>query len=1098
VKKNNDKSSEKGARSSPSLDLPTTGAEPAACSALTEDGERERERMLERELAAEKEEKNELRLALETKREQHRLAMRQLQAEQAQYAKSAEILRAEKELILQQLQSERLQRIRAEDAMGVERQQREFANKLFDSAQSTHSNLEQQLAIETHRIEELRQELLRTQNRNTLLERELAFLDKSKVEIAAALEVELARHTETMESLREVQQERDDLADSNLVERKRNQQLASDLESVNQQLLETRHQAGSEREAHAAMLRELQAEKSEHTRTRDDLVIERSRKVSLADFLNASDLIIAGKGLLARIFKRFAQSELAQALRDLERSRLFDRSWYETSYPDVVSTNMDPLAHYLLRGAFEGRNPSSEFHTEDYLAANPDVKAAGINPLLHYVRWGRKELRRVKPGPTPTPPVAQDPTREGEQTLVQKYRPVAPAMSFFHDLAQGHTVTSFRSPEVDVIVPVYRGYDDTLACLASVLTSRNSKPYELIVIDDCSPEPDVSNALDQIAALGLITLLRNEQNQGFVGTVNRGMSLHADRDVVLLNSDAMVFNDWLDRICAHAANGKISSVTPFTNNGTICSYPIFCRDNNTELEIPYDTLDRLVASINRGKAVEVPTGVGFCMFISRAALKDVGLFDQETFGKGYGEENDFCMRARKRGWRDVHALDVFVFHSGETSFAQSASESKKKGLAALQAKHPEYDGIVREHLAADPARSARIVIDAARLFARSPSQSILCFTHAMEGGIVRYLQDRTKSLREYDCDVLVATPTAGGQCTARVASLLSDPSVPNLQQLDLVRDVEVIKALLSALNTTKIEVHSTVGWSHRVLEAIRKLSAESGIPYTVMVHDYVPVCPQINLIDGSGHYCGERGIGQCQNCVVTMRSHPRIIHPDLPERSPINIVGWRTAYLKLLKGAQEVCAPSADTATRLNRYFPDLKIVVEPHSENLRHIVHLGFAPRLNGKLRVAVIGAIGPHKGSNVLLSCARDALARDLPLEFVVVGFTDIDDTLRQAGVTITGRYSETEVGDIIRNQKVQLAFLPSVWPETYCYTLSIGVAAGLPTCAFDLGAPAERLRNRADAFLLPVELMTQPGAINDRLLEFDAATHTVVAAQ
>ena len=215
---------------------------------------------------------------------------------------------------------------------------------------------------------------------------------------------------------------------------------------------------------------------------------------------------------------------------------------------------------------------------------------------------------------------------------------------------------------VDIIVPVYRGLQDTRRCIESVLASGCKTAWRLIVINDVSPEPELAEWLRAKAASEpRITLLENEQNLGFVGTVNRGMALSDAHDVLLLNSDAEVAGDWLDRIRAAAyGDQRVATVTPFSNNATICSYPQFCKDN--ELPAGYDTarLDALFARANAGQAVDVPTGVGFCMYIRRAALQAVGLFDEEHFGKGYGEENDFCIRAAQAGWRNLHALDTFV------------------------------------------------------------------------------------------------------------------------------------------------------------------------------------------------------------------------------------------------------------------------------------------------------------------------------------------------------------------------------------------------------------------------------------------------------
>jgi GT2 family glycosyltransferase len=127
---------------------------------------------------------------------------------------------------------------------------------------------------------------------------------------------------------------------------------------------------------------------------------------------------------------------------------------------------------------------------------------------------------------------------------------------------------------IDVIIPVYKGLAQTRRCIDSVLANHQATPVEIVAVDDASPEADIASYLDELAAGKRITLVRNARNLGFVQSVNRGMSLHADRDVVLLNSDTEVANDWLDRLCRSAyAYPEVGTVTPFSNNATICSYP---------------------------------------------------------------------------------------------------------------------------------------------------------------------------------------------------------------------------------------------------------------------------------------------------------------------------------------------------------------------------------------------------------------------------------------------------------------------------------------------------------------------------------------------
>ena len=133
---------------------------------------------------------------------------------------------------------------------------------------------------------------------------------------------------------------------------------------------------------------------------------------------------------------------------------------------------------------------------------------------------------------------------------------------------------------------------------------------------------------------------------------------------------------------------------------------------------------------------------------------------------------------------------------------------------------------------------------------------------------------------------------------------------------------------------------------------------------------------------------------------------------------------------------------------------------------------------------RICVVGAIGIEKGYEMLLACARDAVMRDLKLEFCLVGHSSDDARLLTTGrVLITGRYEEAEAVALISAQGAQLGWLPSLWPETWCYTLTKLWYAGLDVVAFDIGAPADRIRQTGRGWLCPLGL--SPSALNNHLL-------------
>jgi glycosyltransferase involved in cell wall biosynthesis len=136
------------------------------------------------------------------------------------------------------------------------------------------------------------------------------------------------------------------------------------------------------------------------------------------------------------------------------------------------------------------------------------------------------------------------------------------------------------------------------------------------------------------------------------------------------------------------------------------------------------------------------------------------------------------------------------------------------------------------------------------------------------------------------------------------------------------------------------------------------------------------------------------------------------------------------------------------------------------------------------------VIGGIGPAKGYDVLLECARDAARRRLDLTFVVAGTSAADAALLETGrIFITGAYKEGEATKLIWSLGADLAFLPSIWPETWCFALSEAWRAGLYTIVFDLGAQAARIVATGRGAVLPLGLPVP--RINDALLAWRPAT-------
>ncbi len=383
-----------------------------------------------------------------------------------------------------------------------------------------------------------------------------------------------------------------------------------------------------------------------------------------------------------------------------------------------------------------------------------------------------------------------------------------------------------------VIVPVYGHRALTLQCLEQVLATV-PRGVRVIVVDDASPDPDLAADLDKLAARRTIKLLRNARNRGFPASANAGLRAAAGTDAILLNSDALVAEGWVERLRSAAyAAPDIGTATPFSNDATILSYPRLSERNAVPDLAGTRHLAALAHRANAGEVVDIPTAIGFCMYIRGDCLDAVGLFREDVFAQGYGEENDFCLRARHLGWRHVAACGVFVAHVGGQSFGAARFHLLARNLAMLNRLHPGYDALIADYVARDPLAAARRRFDIARWraararFGRhgSPAGSVLLITHDRGGGVQRQVAARIAALRADGLRPIVLSPVRRqSEPTYDGLSRLDDASgeaYPNLC-FALPGDLPAMARFLRAEHVVRAELHHLLGHDHAVMDSVR-------------------------------------------------------------------------------------------------------------------------------------------------------------------------------------------------------------------------------------------------------------------------------------
>jgi len=739
----------------------------------------------------------------------------------------------------------------------------------------------------------------------------------------------------------------------------------------------------------------------------------------------------------------------------------FDAEWYLTKYPELRSVGIDPLTHFALFGAAEGRDPNRFFDSAWYATRYPDVENSGYPPLVHYLTWGVSEAR--------------NPHRRFDAAYYAAMHPEAAANPLLHHIRVGagrgwltekpidindylpSTALPRSCPdgvEVDVVIAVYRGLRETQQCLESVLEDRDRPPGGVIVVEDCSPEPKLVAWLRTLARGGRITLLHNPRNLGFAASVNHGMAAAGAHDVALLNADTEVPHGWLRRLAAQAyAVPRVASVSPFSNNATICGYPSVA-GVSAAFGLDVHAIDAACRAVNVGRSVEVPTTVGFCMYVRRAALNDVGMFDAATFGQGYGEENDFCLRASVRGWRHMLACDTYVFHQGNVSFGAASVQRKGRARTALLVRYPDYEQVVERHVRLDAAGGARFAVTAA-LLRGSGKPVVLMVSHDFGGGVERHIGELAARFGE-TANVLLLGSSARGVS-------LSVPALPGHSVLALTGDrLDDLVAYLRTVNLQRVHVHHVAGLDLDLRALLRRLD----VGYDLTVHDYFAICPQMNLLPSPGHrYCGEPGPAMCNACIARR-----------PSYGAREILSWRRTYARLLLEAERVLCPSEDVRARLARHGLARNAVLAPHESVSETVWKVRSPAAVAGRpLRVAVLGVLAGHKGEISVVTLAEAVAVDEIFLHLIGRPERELPAGVA-ARMSVTGEYRDAQLPGLLAAAKPHVLWFPSQAPETYSYTLSAAIEAGLPIVATRIGAFPERLADRPLTWLVEPTASTE----------------------
>ncbi len=276
-----------------------------------------------------------------------------------------------------------------------------------------------------------------------------------------------------------------------------------------------------------------------------------------------------------------------------------------------------------------------------------------------------------------------------------------------------HTVT--------VVVPVYGDWPSLSECIESLKQHLDSR-HVVLLVNDCGPEAGLmeKNIYQAIQGCSNFTYYRNSKNLGFIGTCNRAVLEldKTDNDILLLNSDTQVTSSFLEEMLEVLySSAKIGTVSPRSNNATLATVPLWAAaQKGIGPQESYKLFLKYKQHFPRFSVV--PVAHGFCMLIRRSLIREYGLFDP-VFGKGYGEEVDFCMRMKKHGYVSALSNHSYVFHLEARSFTLA---TKKKLLEhnnkIINKRYPDYSSKII------PAYFRQALIDEEGIYPQAPKEAV--------------------------------------------------------------------------------------------------------------------------------------------------------------------------------------------------------------------------------------------------------------------------------------------------------------------------------------------------------------------------------------
>ena len=619
--------------------------------------------------------------------------------------------------------------------------------------------------------------------------------------------------------------------------------------------------------------------------------------------------------------------------------------------------------------------------------------------------------------------------------------------------------------------------------------------YDLLVVVD--NDDDYDTLTDRYSSNDNVHIIKSDSS-GKISKINVAIN-HSSNDIMILDEHSLVSPKYMHKLVIKAYSQEmIASVSPITN------YDLCNQDGyDSSLELGTDSLisdARAIEQKARDATIITPLIKAECAYIKKDAIYASGFFDVEYDTWEYALM-DYSLRLLKKGWHNTIAPSVYIRNDDAIRYGYNllsndnitmdddASTNDDIDYAhdkkVLLTRYYEYKNSINEFEQSidynDIKRILRYALDD-----NKSKKRILYVLHDGVGGTLHTNLELMKNVNPHMESYLLVTSTTKVELykyNPQTGITDTNPDMEFKNNLDLLRTWK-LHSKYTLLNTSNNELKKIyfnilsylnvdiIHIRHLIMSTfdLPKLADTLGIPVILSFHDFYYICPSHNLVDDNRNYCG--GICPPLYDDNTLGGQCNIIGElNIPQARSI-VHWWKDEVSDMFKNVNAFITTSKSAYDLYTSHYPQLEeedFRIIEHGRDLKTPDSIKYVTPIDSKKKIKILfpGHIGYTKGYELIKKIKEYDV--DDKLEFHYMGSIGGHTDLEEIGIN-HGIYKRSEFEDIVHDIKPHFIGIFSIWPETYCHTLTEGWASGIPILAVDMGAVGERIRNNGGGFLIP----------------------------